>query len=146
MDITFLCVYMNAPLSVCLSVSLGVNRSNFSTTSLIFHKFAMNFLPLDDTPTLYCLLSFLQPVVLSSDLAGLRIFEMGVTLTCFTVVASLRSSLVLMLVTVHRLHPQHSLYVSVVRRVVPTLTHFPYVSDLAIFMHKLMVMNVRYVY
>ena len=76
---------------VCLSVCLGVNRFNFSTTSPIFHKFGTNFLPLDGTPTLCCLLRFLQPVVLSSDMAGLGVCEVGVTVTCFTVVPSLRT-------------------------------------------------------
>jgi hypothetical protein len=92
---TFLC------LSVCLSI-LGVNRFNFSTTSLTLHKFGMNFLSFDGTPTLYFLFSFLQPVVLRNDIAGMRICEVGVTLTCFTVVASLWCSLALLLITVRR--------------------------------------------
>jgi len=106
----------------------------------------MDFLSFDGTPTMYFLLSFLQPVVLRSDMAGMRIYEVRVTPTCFTVVASLRSSLVLVLITVNRLHRQHSLYVTIVLRLVPTLARFPYFRDLAIFVHRLMVMNVRYVY
>jgi len=128
---------------LCLSVCLGVKRFNFSTTSLIFHKCGVNFLPLDGKPTLCCLLSFPQPVVRSSYRAGLRIFEVRVTLACFMVVASLWSSLVLTLVTVHRLHRQHSLYVSVVIRVVPTLNAFSIRQWFSFFMHKLMV---RYIH
>ena len=131
-------MFVNVPLSVCL----GVNRFNFSTSSLTFRKFCMNFLSLDVTPTLYFF--FFEFPAASSEMAGVRICEVEVTRACFTVVASLGSSHVSVLITVHRLHRKHSLYITFVVRIVPTLTHFPYFSDLAIFIHTLMVTNVLY--
>jgi hypothetical protein len=104
----------------------------------------MNFLSLDGTPMLY-FFSFLQPVVLSGNMAGMWICGVGVTRACYTIVASLWSSIVFVIITVlvHWLHHKHSLYITFVVRMVPTLNaFFPYISDLAVFMHRWMVMNV----